>query len=70
MKLLKIFFVSFLLATVFSACEVQDVWTVNDTVDGTPSNADTVLAHKFKNNQISDSTKEAREKNLSPEFKR
>ena len=70
MKLLKICFVSFFLATVFSACEVQDVWHVNDTVDGTPSNADTVLTHKFKNNQISDSAKEAREKNLAPEFKR
>ena len=70
MKLLKICFVAFFLATVFSACEVQDVWHVNDTVDGSPSNADTVLAHKFKNNQVSDSAKEAREKNLAPEFKR
>lgn len=70
MKLLKICFVSFLLATVFSACEVQDVWSVNDVVNGTPSNADTVLHHKFKHNQISDSAKEAREKHLAPEFRR
>ena len=69
MKLLKICFVSFFLATVFSACEVQDVWTVNDVVDGTPSNADTVLPHKFKKYEASDSLRAIHSKeNLQPEF--
>lgn len=70
MKLLKICFVSLLLAAVFSACEVQDEWHVNDYADGTPSHADTVSVHKFKKNEISDSAKEAREKNLPTEFRR
>jgi|GEM_PF-1238488 len=69
MKLLKICFVSFLLATVFSACEVQDVWTVNDVENGTPSNADTVLHHKFKKYQKEDSVK-VNEGNLPPVFNR
>jgi len=69
MKLLKICFVSLLLATVFSACEVQDVWTVKDVVAGTPSNADTVLPHKFKKYQKEDSVK-VHEENVAPVFKR
>jgi hypothetical protein len=65
MKLLKICF-AFLLITIFSACEVQDVWHVDDTVEGTPSKADTVLPHKFNNK--SDSLIELRNEQLPQLF--
>lgn len=69
MKLLKSCFIIFLLATVFSACEVQDIYHVNDIVDGTPSNADTILPHKFKKYEASDSLRDIHIKeNLKPEF--
>ena len=71
MKLLKICFVSFLLAIVFSACEVQDVWSVNDIVDGTPSKADTVLPHKFQKHASPDSLHALQsEEDILPEYKR
>jgi hypothetical protein len=69
MKLLKFCF-AFLLITLFSACEVQDVWHVDDTVDGTPSKADTVLPHKFVKNPKSDLQIEQRNENLRPVFRR
>jgi hypothetical protein len=63
MKLLKIC-LAFLLITGFSACEVQDVWHVDDTVKGTPSKADTVLPRKFVKNPKSDLQIEQRNENL------
>lgn len=39
---------------------------INDVVDGTPSNADTVLAHKFPPYTKIDSSKAG---NLAPEFR-
>ncbi len=68
MKFLKIGFIVLMLALGFTACERQG--KVVNIVDGTPSNADSVLPHKFKSQPISDSLKEAREKNLAPEYRR
>jgi hypothetical protein len=70
MKLVKTCFVILFLGIFFSACEVQDEWTVNDIVKGTPSNADTVLPHKFKKYQKTDSMHEAHEENLPTVFRR
>lgn len=71
MKLVKTCFIFILFVLAFSACERQDVWTVNDIVDGTASRADTVLPHKFKKHDVSDSLRALRkEENLLPEFKR
>ncbi|MEO9147695.1 MAG: hypothetical protein ABI237_19265 [Ginsengibacter sp.] len=70
MKLLKICLV-FLIIAGLSSCEVQDIYNVNDIVDGTPSNADTVLPHKFKKYEASDSLRAIHsEENLLPEYKR
>lgn len=68
MKLLKISFIALILAFCFSACERQG--EVVNIVDGTPSNADTVLPHKFKKFQKVDSIKEMHEENVAPVFKR
>ena len=68
MKLLKACLILFIVAG-FSACEVQDVWHVDDTVDGTPSKADTILPSKFVNLQKADSAKELHENTLQV-FKR
>lgn len=68
MKLVKISFVFLVTAVFFSACEVQDVWKVNDIEKGTPSNADTVLPHKFNNK--SDSLIELRNEKLPQVFQR
>lgn len=68
MKLIKISFVFLLFTTIFSACEVQDVWNVDDIVDGTPTKADTVVPHKF--NQKPDSLIELRNEQLPPVFKK
>ncbi len=66
MKLIKISFVFLLFTIAFSACEVQDVWNVDDTVEGTPTKADTVLPHKFNNK--SDSLLELRNEQLPQLF--
>ncbi|HUZ59023.1 MAG TPA: hypothetical protein VMU83_09590 [Hanamia sp.] len=68
MKFLKICFIVLFFGIIFSACERQG--KVRTQLDGTPSDADTVLPHKFKSNQMSDSAKEAREKNLPAEYRR
>jgi hypothetical protein len=68
MKLLKACLILFIVAG-FSACEVQDVWHVDDTVNGTPPKADTVLPAKFANSQKADSVKEIHE-NIPQVFKR
>lgn len=71
MKLVKACFVFLVSAVIFSACEVQDVWSVNDIADGTPSKADTVLPLKFKSHAASDSLKTLHnEETLQPEYKR
>ncbi len=69
MKLLKFCF-PFLLITVFSACEVQDVWHVDDTVYGTPTKADTVLPHKFVKNPKTEAEIEQRNENLPSVFRK
>jgi len=68
MKLLKICFIVLLFGIGFTACERQG--KVRTQLDGTPSNADSVLPRKFKNSAVSDSVKEAREKNLPAEYRR
>ena len=60
MKLLKVCLFLFIVAGL-SACEVQDVWHVDDTVDGTPTKADTILPAKFAKFQKADSVKEVPE---------
>ncbi|HEY5371156.1 MAG TPA: hypothetical protein VIJ75_19405 [Hanamia sp.] len=67
MKLLKFCLAVLIVAISFSACERQG--EVINIVDGTPSNADTVLPLKFKTNH-SDSLTEKHEENLKPVFKR
>ncbi|HET7118029.1 MAG TPA: hypothetical protein VFI29_16145 [Hanamia sp.] len=68
MKLLKICFIVLFFGIGFTACERQG--KVRTEMDGTPSNADSVLPRKFKNQPVNDSVKEAREKNLAPEYRR
>lgn len=68
MKLLKVFLFLFIVAGL-SACEVQDVWHVHDTVTGTPSKADTVLPAKFVKFEKADSVREIHE-NVPSVFKR
>jgi hypothetical protein len=69
MKLFKVCFILFIV-TGLSACEVQDVWHVDDTVDGTPTKADTVLPAKFVKYQKADSVKEVPEGNIPSVIKR
>ena len=69
MKLFKICLLLLIVAG-FSACEVQDMYTVRDTIKGTPSNADTVLPHKFVKYQTPDSIKAIREKKLGQVLRR
>lgn len=68
MKFLKICFIALIIAFVFSACERQG--EVINIMDGTPSNADTVLPRKFKNQQKSDSIKKVAEENVAPVYRR
>lgn len=68
MKLLKACLLLFIVAG-FSACEVQDVWHVDDTVSGTPTKADTILPAKFVKYQKADSVKEVHE-NIPQVYKR
>jgi hypothetical protein len=71
MKFAKPLFLFLVPALILSACEVQDVWNVNDIVDGTPSKADTVLPHKFRKYESSDSLRAIHnEEHLLPEFKK
>lgn len=67
MKLLKICFVIFLTAFIFSACERQG--EVINIVDGTPSKADTVLPLKF-NAKHGDSLVEKHEEKVPRVFRR
>ena len=66
MKLIKACLVLLIVAG-FSACEIQG--EVVNIVDGTPSNADTVLPHKFARDHHADSTKTG-EENIPTVFKR
>lgn len=67
MKLLKICFVMFFAAILFSACERQG--EVINIANGTPSRADTVLPLKFNANH-NDSLTEKHEEKVAPVFKR
>jgi hypothetical protein len=69
MKVLKALLIILIVAG-FSACEVQDVWHVNDTVYGTPTKADTILPHKFVKNPKSELQIEQRNENLPPVFRK
>lgn len=68
MKFIKVFLVVVLTGAVFSACEIQG--EVINIVDGTPTNADTVLPHKFGPEHHVDSTKAVREENVPKVFRR
>ncbi len=69
MKLVKTCLIFLVFTIAFSACERQG--EVINIMDGTPSNADTVLPLKFKAHQASDSLKSLHnEENLKPEYKR
>jgi len=66
MKFIKVC-VALLIVAGFSACEIQG--EVVNIVDGTPSNADTVLPHKF-GHAHADSTKTTGEENIPTVFRR
>lgn len=68
MKLVKTCFIFLVFAIAFSACERQG--EVINIMDGTPSNADTVLPHKFKTHQADSLKALHNEENLKPEYKR
>lgn len=67
MKFIKVCLVVLIVAG-FSACEMQG--EVINIVDGTPTNADTVLPHKFGQDHYVDSTKGKGEENLPTVFRR
>jgi len=67
MKFIK-FCVVLLIVAGFSACEIQG--EVINIVDGTPTNADTVLPHKFGPAHHADSTKTTGEENVPTVFRR
>lgn len=67
MKLLKFFFSLCMITVLLSACRLQGTPSVNDIVEGTPSNADTVLPHKFSKHELPGA--HHAEKELLPEFK-
>ena len=68
MKLVKTCFIFLVFAIAFSACERQG--EVINIMDGTPSNADTVLPLKFKTHQVDSLKALHNEENLKPEYKR
>lgn len=67
MKFIKVCLVVLIVAG-FSACEIQG--EVVNIVDGTPTNADTVLPHKFGPGHHTDSTKGKGEESIPKVFRR